>query len=242
MTTTVETAVATGRVARVIGRSSTWSSPVDAMPDIYNALTVEVADPAEDGKLKTLTLEVAQHLGDGVIRAISMQPTDGLVRQAPPVTDTGTGITVPPVGDITKQGVQHPRPDPQQARGRGRGHRALADPPQGAQLRPARVQDRDVRDRRQGHRPPHPPVRQGWKDRSVRWCRCRQDRADPGDDLPRRQQPRRCVGVRGVGERTREGNDLIEEMADSGVIDKTALVFGQMDEPPGTVSASPWPV
>ncbi|NEE25868.1 F0F1 ATP synthase subunit beta, partial [Streptomyces sp. SID7982] len=62
--------------------------PVDAMPDIYNALHVEVADPAEDGARKTLTLEVAQHLGDGVVRAISMQPTDGLVRQAP-VTDTG---------------------------------------------------------------------------------------------------------------------------------------------------------
>ncbi|MHC8563536.1 F0F1 ATP synthase subunit beta [Streptomyces albidoflavus] len=74
--------------------------PVDAMPEIYNALTVEVADPAQEGALKTLTLEVAQHLGDGLVRAISMQPTDGLVRQAP-VTDTGEGITVP-VGDFTK--------------------------------------------------------------------------------------------------------------------------------------------
>ena len=70
------------------------------MPEIYNALTVEVADPAEQGKLKKLTLEVAQHLGEGLVRAISMQPTDGLVRQAA-VTDTGAGITVP-VGDVTK--------------------------------------------------------------------------------------------------------------------------------------------
>src|SRR6478735_3037618 len=88
MTTTVETAVATGRVARVIGPVVDVEFPVDAMPEIYNALTVQVADPAENGKLKKLTLEVAQHLGDGV------------VRQAP-VTDTGTGITVP-VGEMTK--------------------------------------------------------------------------------------------------------------------------------------------
>ncbi|MFJ2116690.1 F0F1 ATP synthase subunit beta, partial [Streptomyces sp. NPDC087850] len=99
MTTTVE-AAATGRVARVIGPVVDVEFPVDAMPEIYNALHVEVADPAEDGKLKTLTLEVAQHLGEGVVRAVSMQPTDGLVRQAP-VTDTGKGIMVP-VGDVTK--------------------------------------------------------------------------------------------------------------------------------------------
>jgi len=100
MTTTVETAVATGRVARVIGPVVDVEFPVDAMPEIYNALHVEVADPAKDGEKKTLTLEVAQHLGDGLVRTISMQPTDGLVRQAA-VTDTGTGITVP-VGDFTK--------------------------------------------------------------------------------------------------------------------------------------------
>jgi F-type H+-transporting ATPase subunit beta len=100
MTTTVETATATGRVARVIGPVVDVEFPVDAMPDIYNALNVEIADPANAGEKKTLTLEVAQHLGDGLVRAISMQPTDGLVRQAP-VTDTGTGITVP-VGDFTK--------------------------------------------------------------------------------------------------------------------------------------------
>ena len=81
---------ATGRVARVIGPVVDVEFPVDAMPEIYNALHVEVDDPAEDGARKTLTLEVAQHLGDGMVRAISMQPTDGLVRQAP-VTDTGNG-------------------------------------------------------------------------------------------------------------------------------------------------------
>src|SRR4029453_11085394 len=71
--------------------------PRDAMPEIFNALHVEV--PLAEGT-KTLTLEVAQHLGDNVIRAISMQPTDGLVRGAE-VTDTGDAITVP-VGDVTR--------------------------------------------------------------------------------------------------------------------------------------------
>ncbi|OEV22707.1 hypothetical protein AN219_27075, partial [Streptomyces nanshensis] len=66
MTTTVETAAATGRVARVIGPVVDVEFPVDAMPDIYNALTVEVLDPSEEGKRKTLTLEVAQHLGEGL--------------------------------------------------------------------------------------------------------------------------------------------------------------------------------
>src|SRR5881398_1654723 len=100
MTTTVETAVATGRVARVIGPVVDVEFPVDAMPEIYNALHVQVDDPAKQGEKRTLTLEVAQHLGEGLVRAISMQPTDGLVRQAP-VTNTGEGITVP-VGDITQ--------------------------------------------------------------------------------------------------------------------------------------------
>src|SRR6185312_3504707 len=102
MTAPIDTVAttATGRVARVIGPVVDVEFPVDAMPEIYNALHVEISDPAQAGAKKTLTLEVAQHLGDGLVRTISMQPTDGLVRQAP-VTDTGNGITVP-VGDVTK--------------------------------------------------------------------------------------------------------------------------------------------
>ncbi|CAM5657019.1 ATP synthase subunit beta [Streptomyces alboniger] len=175
MTTTVETAVATGRVARVIGPVVDVEFPVDAMPEIYNALHVQVDDPSTEGAKKTLTLEVAQHLGDGVVRSISMQPTDGLVRQAP-VTDTGKGISVP-VGDVTKGRVFNTlgevlNDDPS----------TVADAERWTIHRKApafdrlRVQDRDVRDRPEGRRPPH-PVRQGWKDRSVRWCRCRQDRS-----------------------------------------------------------------
>src|SRR3954462_9585663 len=86
-----------GRVVRVIGPVVDAEFPRDAMPDIYNALHVDVT---LSGGTKTLTLEVAQHLGDNIVRAISMQPTDGLVRGAE-VSDTGEGITVP-VGDVTK--------------------------------------------------------------------------------------------------------------------------------------------
>src|SRR5687768_3431841 len=97
MSTSVETKTGTGRVVRVIGPVVDAEFPRDAMPEIYNALKVEVTLGDE---AKTLTLEVAQHLGDNMVRAISMQPTDGLVRGAP-VTDTGAGISVP-VGDVTK--------------------------------------------------------------------------------------------------------------------------------------------
>ena len=88
---------AVGRVVRVIGPVVDAEFPRDAMPDMFNALHVDVE--LSEGS-KTLTLEVAQHLGDNLVRAISMQPTDGLIRGAE-VTDTGESITVP-VGDVTK--------------------------------------------------------------------------------------------------------------------------------------------
>src|SRR5918911_4936571 len=86
-----------GRVVRVIGPVVDAEFPRDAMPDIFNALHVQV-ELAEG--TKTLTLEVAQHLGDNMVRAISMQPTDGMVRGTE-VRDTGAGISVP-VGEVTK--------------------------------------------------------------------------------------------------------------------------------------------
>src|ERR671926_172426 len=99
MTASVETDTKTGvgRVTRVIGPVVDAEFPRDAMPEIYNSLKVDVE--LSEGK-KTLTLEVAQHLGDNMVRAISMQPTDGLIRGAE-VTDTGESITVP-VGDVTR--------------------------------------------------------------------------------------------------------------------------------------------
>src|SRR5256714_5168636 len=92
-----ETTTAVGRVVRVIGPVVDAEFPGAAMPEIYAALHVEVE--LAEGR-KTLTLEVAQHLGENMVRAISMQPTDGLVRGAE-VTDTGGPITGP-VGGITQ--------------------------------------------------------------------------------------------------------------------------------------------
>ena len=91
------TKTATGRVARVIGPVVDIEFPSDSMPAIYNALHVDVT---LSGEQRTLTLEVAQHIGDNLVRAISMQPTDGMVRGAE-VRDTGAAISVP-VGDVTK--------------------------------------------------------------------------------------------------------------------------------------------
>src|SRR6202453_2329141 len=96
MTATVEENT-TGRVARVIGPVVDVEFPADAMPEIYFALNTEVT---LGDTTRKLTLEVEQHIGDNVVRAISMQPTDGMVRGAV-VTNTGAPIEVP-VGDVTK--------------------------------------------------------------------------------------------------------------------------------------------
>ena len=97
MTTATEKKTGVGRVVRVIGPVVDVEFPRDAMPEIFNALKSDVT--LAEGT-KTLTLEVAQHLGGNVVRAISMQPTDGMVRGAE-VRDSGESITVP-VGNVTK--------------------------------------------------------------------------------------------------------------------------------------------
>ena len=91
------TTAGTGRVARVTGPVVDIEFPADSIPEIYNALKTDVT---LGGITRTLTLEVAQHLGDNMVRAIALQPTDGLVRGAE-VSDTGAPISVP-VGDVTK--------------------------------------------------------------------------------------------------------------------------------------------
>ncbi|MFC9129684.1 F0F1 ATP synthase subunit beta [Streptomyces sp. NPDC056948] len=230
MTTTVETATATGRVARVIGPVVDVEFPVDAMPDIYNALHVEVADPAKAGEKKTLTLEVAQHLGDGLVRAISMQPTDGLVRQAQ-VVNTGVGISVP-VGDFTKGKVFNTlgevlNTDEEYEGERWSIHRkapAFDQLESKTEMFETGLKVVDLLT----------PYVKGGKIGLF-------GGAGVGKTVLIQEMIMRVANLHegvsvfaGVGERTREGNDLIAEMEESGVLDKTALVFGQMDEPPGT--------
>src|SRR6476620_10818953 len=85
-----------GRIARVIGPVVDIEFPTDQMPEMYNKLETQLE---LGGETSVLALEVSQHIGDGMVRAISLRPTDGLVRGAQ-VTDTGGPITVP-VGNAT---------------------------------------------------------------------------------------------------------------------------------------------
>src|SRR5262245_16038611 len=95
-TATAPAAGGVGRVSTITGPVVDVEFPPDAMPDQYNLLTTEVT---LGGETKKLNLEVAQHIGDNRVRAISLQPTDGLVRGSA-VQDTGGPITVP-VGNVT---------------------------------------------------------------------------------------------------------------------------------------------
>ncbi|MFJ8439656.1 F0F1 ATP synthase subunit beta [Kitasatospora griseola] len=233
MTTTVEPTTATGRVARVIGPVVDVEFPVDAIPDMFNALHVEVDNPDGTGK-KILTLEVAQHLGDGLVRGISMQPTDGLVRGSQ-VSDTGAAISVP-VGQITKGKVFNALGEvlnvdkaefEAQVEVKWPIHRKapnFSELESKTEMFETGIKVIDLLT----------PYVQGGKIGLF-------GGAGVGKTVLIQEMIYRVAenfgGVSvfaGVGERTREGNDLIDEMVDSGVLDKTALVFGQMDEPPGT--------
>ncbi|GAA5519093.1 ATP synthase subunit beta [Demequina sediminis] len=224
-----------GRVSRVIGPVVDIEFPADAIPDIYSALKVDIdlSAQGEDEGVLHMTLEVAQHLGDNLVRAIALKPTDGLVRGAE-VTDTGAPISVP-VGDVTKGHVFNVTGDVLNAE-------------------PGEVIE--VNETWPIHRKPPAfdqlesktamfetgikvidlltPYVQGGKIGLF-------GGAGVGKTVLIQEMIYRVAnnhnGVSvfaGVGERTREGNDLIQEMTESGVIKQTALVFGQMDEPPGT--------
>ncbi len=215
-----------GRVARVIGPVVDVEFPPDELPGIHTALTVE---RTLDDETAVITCEVAQHVGEGMVRTIAMQPTDGLVRGAP-VTDTGSPITMP-VGPGTLGHVFN-------ALGS-----SLDAPDFKAELRwPI-------------HR--HAPAFDQLEARTEMFVTGIKviDLLEPyvrggkigmfggagvgktviiQEMIHRVAEEHSGVSVfAGVGERTREGNDLFLEMTESGVISKTALVFGQMDEPPG---------
>src|SRR6187397_1080967 len=220
----------TGRIARVIGPVVDIEFPVDSMPEMYNLLETEFELLEET---KTLSLEVAQHIGDGMVRAISLQPTDGLVRGAL-VTDTGGPITVP-VGDVTLGHVfntvgeiLNAEPDEKieitERWGIHRKAPAFDQLESKTQMFETGIKVIDLLT----------PYVQGGKIGLF-------GGAGVGKTVLIQEMIARVArdhgGVSvfaGVGERTREGNDLMVEMEEAGVFDKTALVFGQMDEPPGT--------
>ncbi len=217
-----------GRVARVIGPVVDVEFPRGAIPNLFNALHAEVTLAAV---AKTLTLEVAQHLGDNMVRTVSMQPTDGLVRGAA-VVDTGKPISVP-VGDVVKGHVFNALGDCLDTPGLGRDgeqwgiHRK---PPAFDQLEgkteilETGIKVIDLLT----------PYVQGGKIGLF-------GGAGVGKTVLIQEMITRIARefsgtsvFAGVGERTREGTDLHLEMEEMGVLQDTALVFGQMDEPPGT--------
>jgi F-type H+-transporting ATPase subunit beta len=233
MTTSTETSsdqtAGTGRVVRVTGPVVDVEFAREEMPALLNALHVDVELA---GETRMLTLEVAQHLGENTVRAISMQPTDGLVRGVP-VADTGSAISVP-VGELVKGHVFNalgdcldtPDLDTSEAE-RWSIHRSAPPFDQleaKTQMLQTGIKVLDLLT----------PYVQGGKIGLF-------GGAGVGKTVLIQEMIRRIAkdfgGVSvfaGVGERTREGNDLFLEMTEAEVIKDTALVFGQMDEPPGT--------
>lgn len=224
-----------GRVTRVQGSVIDVEFPVGYLPDIYNALKVDIntVGNTEGDTVHEITLEVEQHLGDSTVRAVALKPTDGLVRGAL-VRDTGGPISVP-VGDVTKGHVFDVT-----------GNILNAKP--GEHI--------EVTERWPIHR--NPPAFDQLESKTqmfetgIKVIDLLTPYVQGGkiglfggagvgktvliqEMIQRVAQNHGGVSVfAGVGERTREGNDLIGEMADAGVLEKTALVFGQMDESPGT--------
>ncbi|MEX2532702.1 MAG: F0F1 ATP synthase subunit beta [Nitriliruptoraceae bacterium] len=222
------TSTADGRIVRVIGPVVDVEFPPGDLPEINNALTFE---REYQGEVTTITAEVAQHLGNRRVRAVCMQPTDGVVRGSG-VVDTGAPISVP-VGLGTLGHIYNVLGKPLDvdeseinADTRWSIHR---EPPAFDELEPQAVMFETgikVIDLVE-------PYVQGGKIGMF-------GGAGVGKTVVIQEMINRVAqqhgGVSvfaGVGERTREGNDLMLEMRESGVLDKAALVFGQMDEPPG---------
>lgn len=220
-----------GRVVRVIGSVVDIQFASDQIPNIYNALTTTIK--GEGDNEHQLTLEVEQHLADSVVRAIALKPTDGLVRGAK-VIDTGGPICVP-VGDATKAHVfdvagnvlnlkDGEKFEPENYWAIHRTPPKFDELEAKTQMFESGIKVIDLLT----------PYVQGGKIGLF-------GGAGVGKTVLIQEMIQRVAqnhgGVSvfaGVGERTREGNDLIGEMIEAGVFDKTALVFGQMDEPPGT--------
>lgn len=213
----------TGNVAQVMGPVVDVRFEDDGLPAIYNALTIPNGE-------KTLTVEVAQHIGDNTARCIAMSSTDGLKRGAP-VTDTGKAISVPVgketlgrifnvLGDTVDNGsaletderwdIHRPAPD----------YEELAT---STEILETGIKVIDL----------ICPYSKGGKiglfggagvGKTVLIMELINNVAKQHGGLS---------VFTGVGERTREGNDLYNEMKQSGVLNNTALVYGQMNEPPG---------
>ncbi|RDV84511.1 F0F1 ATP synthase subunit beta [Ammonifex thiophilus] len=218
-----------GEVVQVIGVVVDVRFPPGHVPEIYNALKVEFDDPTT-GEKKELTLEVEQHLGNNVVRTVAMSTTDGLKRGTK-VIDTGAPISVP-VGRPVLGRLLDVLGNPIDGKG----------PIKAEKYYPI-------------HRPAPPLVEQSTKveqletglkviDLLVPFMKGGKIGMFGGAGVGKTVIVMELINniakqhggisvFAGVGERTREGNELYLEMTEAGVLDKTMMVFGQMNEPPG---------
>ena len=217
-----------GKVKEIIGVVIDVDFAGGELPPIYNALEVAEADQPSDTRL---VLEVQQHLGESLVRCVAMDSTDGLTRGAR-VVDTGAPIQIP-VGEQVL----------------GRLFNVIGEPIDGKEALPDDVPRMPL------HRDPPSHQDQVTSDQvletgiKVLDLICPFARggklglfggAGVGKTVILTELINNVASghggysvFAGVGERTREGNDLLGELEESGVIDKTAMVFGQMNEPPG---------
>lgn len=222
MATAVKAKTGQGKITQIVGVVIDVQFKEGTLPAIYNALEVKSDD-------KTLVFEVAQHLSESTVRAISLSSTDGLERGTV-VTDTGAPISVP-IGKETSGRMFNVVGEPIDGKKDEFKHRApihRAPPALSEQSGETEILETGIKviDL-------ICPVTKGGKVGLF-------GGAGVGKtvlitefiDNIAKQHGGTSVFA-GVGERTREGNDLYYEMEESGVLDKTSLVFGQMNEPPG---------
>lgn len=219
----------TGRILRVTGPVVDVEFPGSDLPEINTAITFDRT--TEDGSTQKLTAEVAQQIGDNIVRAIVMQPTDGL-RRGTPVVNTHKPIEVPVgpgvlghVYNVLGQPLDVPVSEisPSDWWPIHRDSPGFDDLEPQSKMFTTGIKVIDLI---------HPYV-EGGKIGMF-------GGAGVGKTVVIQEMIQRVAQdhggysvFAGVGERTREGTDLMLEMEEAGVLDKTALVFGQMDEPPG---------
>ncbi|HVE95281.1 MAG TPA: F0F1 ATP synthase subunit beta [Acidimicrobiales bacterium] len=224
-----ETALKDGRIVAIVGPVVDVEFPPDGLPELNGALEFTVED---EGKKTVITAEVAQHIGDSRVRAIAMKPTDGLTRGTP-VRNLGHGIQVP-VGKETLGHVFNVIGEPLDTRGEK--IEGLDEMWEIHRPAPAfDTLDPETKMFETGLKVVDllEPYRTGGKIGLFGGAGVGKTVMIQEMIIRVARQHGGASVFAGVGERTREGNDLWLEMAESGVLANTALVYGQMDEPPG---------
>ena len=219
-----------GKIIRIVGPVVDVEFTADSLPAIYNSVVVRTEDQDDKNLEVNLTMEVEQHLGNNTVRCVAMSSTDGLVRGMTAV-DTGAAISVP-VGDATLGRLLNVVGDTIDEQGAIEGgerwgiHReapTFAEQNSAKEILETGIKVIDL----------ICPYVKGGKIGLF-------GGAGVGKTVLIQELIRNIAYEHGgysvfagVGERTREGKDVLVEMTESGVINKTAMVFGQMNEPPG---------